>query len=123
MTNGTLAQATAAQLGFEYAPEPPFTGRKGLSRLAVIDGVVNGEVVHLIVQQLPERERVVICGTGLDPEARATLRALRPGSTLRKIPATLLQEYRFARQRPSPSDELPAVPGDGQGAATKRAAR
>jgi adenine-specific DNA-methyltransferase len=60
MTNGTLAQATAAQLGFEYAPQPPFTGRKGLSRLAVIDGVVNEAVVRLIVQELSERERVDI---------------------------------------------------------------
>ena len=30
-----LAEATAAQLGFEYEPEPPFAGRKGRSRLAV----------------------------------------------------------------------------------------
>lgn len=121
MTNGTLAQATAAQLGFEYIPEPPFTGRKGLSRLAVIDGVVNEAVVQLIVQELPERERVVICGTGLDPEARAALRALRPGSTLRKIPATLLQEYRFARQRQSPSAH-PATLADGQGTEMRQAA-
>jgi adenine-specific DNA-methyltransferase len=98
MTNGTLAEATAAQLGFEYTPEPPFAGRKGRSRLAVIDGVVNEPVVRLIVTALPERDRVVICGTGIDPEARAILRDLRPGSTLRKIPAALLHEYRSARQ-------------------------
>jgi hypothetical protein len=41
---------------------------------------------------------VVICGTGIDPEARRILRDLRPGSTLRKIPAALLSEYRSARQ-------------------------
>jgi adenine-specific DNA-methyltransferase len=99
MTNGTLAEATAAQLGFEYAPEPPFAGRKGSSRLAVVDGVVNEAVVRLIVLALLERELVVICGTALDPEARPILRGLRPGSTLRKIPAILLEEYRSARPR------------------------
>jgi adenine-specific DNA-methyltransferase len=98
MTNGSLAEATAAQLGFEYQPDPPFSGRKGRSRLAVIDGVVNESVVRLIVSALPERERVVICGTGIDTEARQILRDLRRGSTLRKIPAALLSEYRSARQ-------------------------
>jgi adenine-specific DNA-methyltransferase len=97
MTNGAVAEATAAQLGFEYEPDPPFAGRKGRSRLAVVDGVVNEPVVRLIVGALPERERVVICGTGIDTEARPVLRELRPGSTLRKIPAALLDEYRSAR--------------------------
>ena len=27
MTNGMLAEATAAQLGFEFELDPPFTGR------------------------------------------------------------------------------------------------
>ena len=87
----------AAQLGFEYKADPPFAGRKGRSRLAVVDGVVNESVVGLLVQALPENERVVICGTGIDPDARTVLRSLRPGSTLRKIPAALLSEYRSAQ--------------------------
>ena len=29
MTNGSLAEATAAQLGFAYEADPPFAGRKG----------------------------------------------------------------------------------------------
>jgi adenine-specific DNA-methyltransferase len=98
MTNGKLAEATAAQLGFEYEAEPPFVGRKGRSRLAVIDGVVNEAVVRILVSALGERERVVICGTGIDTDARPILRELRPGSTLRKIPAALLDEYRSSRQ-------------------------
>jgi adenine-specific DNA-methyltransferase len=98
MTNGALAEATAAQLGFEHVNEPPFVGRKGRSRLAVVDGVVNASVVRLVAAALPERERVVICGTGLDPEARPILRELRPGSTLRKIPSALLDEYKYTRQ-------------------------
>lgn len=98
MSNGALAEATAAQLGFEYEMDPPFAGRKGRSRLAVVDGVVNEAVVRLVVSALPERQRVVICGTGIDTDARPVLRDLRPGSTLRKIPAALLDEYRSARQ-------------------------
>ena len=98
LSNGELAEATAAQLGFDFTPDPPFAGRKGRSRLAVVDGVVNEAVVRLVVGALPEGERVVICGTGIDVESRPVLRALRPGSTLRKIPAALLDEYRSARQ-------------------------
>jgi adenine-specific DNA-methyltransferase len=98
MANGKLAEATAAQLGFEYEPDPPFSGRKGRIRLAVVDGVVNESVVRLLINALPERERVVICGTGIDTDSRSILRELRPGSTLRKIPAALLDEYRSLRQ-------------------------
>ena len=98
MTNGKLAEAPAAQLGFEYESDPPFSGRKGRARLAVVDGVVNESVVRLLVGALPERERVVICGTGIDTDARPILRELRPGSTLRKIPAALLDEYRSSRE-------------------------
>ena len=98
MINGKLSEATAAQLGFEYEPDPPFSGRKGRTRLAVVDGVVNESVVRLLLSALPEGERVVVCGTGIDTDARPILRELRPGSTLRKIPAALLDEYRSSRQ-------------------------
>jgi adenine-specific DNA-methyltransferase len=94
MANGRLAEATAAQLGFSYEVEPPFSGRKGRARLAVIDGVVNEGVVKLLVVALAEGERVVVCGTGIDPDARTLLKELAPGSTLRKIPAALLDRYR-----------------------------
>ena len=106
MTNSTLSEATAAQLGFGYETDPPFSGRKGRTRLAVIDGVVNEAVVRLIVSALPGNERVVVCGTGIDTDARPILRELRPGSTLRKIPSALLDEYRTSRQRPLAVSEL-----------------
>jgi adenine-specific DNA-methyltransferase len=111
MTNGVLSEATAAQLGFSYEADPPFSGRKGRTRLAVVDGIVNEPVIRLLVGALPERERVVVCGTGIDTQARPILRELRPGSTLRKIPAALLDEYRSTRQ-PRNSDIA-----DAQGAA------
>jgi adenine-specific DNA-methyltransferase len=98
MTNGKLAEATAAQLGFVYEVSPPFCGRKGRARLAVVDGIVNESVVRLLATALPERERVVICGTAIDPDSRTTLKDISPGSTLRKIPAALLEQYRSTRQ-------------------------
>jgi adenine-specific DNA-methyltransferase len=97
MTNGVLAEATAAQLGFNHESVPPFIGRKGRTRLAVIDGVVNETVVRMLTSALSDDERVVVCGTGIDPDARQVLRELRPGSTLRKIPAALLDRYRSPR--------------------------
>jgi len=118
MTNGSLAEATAAQLGFSYETDPPFSGRKGRTRLAVVDGVVNESVIRLVVSALPERERVVVCGTGIDTDARPILRDLRPGSTLRKIPAALLDQYRSARQlRLSPASS------SGSDGASSQAAR
>jgi adenine-specific DNA-methyltransferase len=95
-TNGGLSAATAAQLGFEHRIEPPFSGRKGRQRLAVIDGLVNRNVIDLILHGLGEQETVVVCGTALDDEAAAHLRQLLPGSRARKIPASLLAEYRYA---------------------------
>jgi hypothetical protein len=60
----------------------------------VIDGVVSEGVIKLLVSALPETERVVVCGTGIDTEARTLLKELAPGSALRKIPAALLDRYR-----------------------------
>lgn len=64
----------------------------------MIDGVVNEAVVRIVISALGEGERVVVCGTGIDTHARVVLRELRPGSSLRKIPAALLDEYRSSRQ-------------------------
>ncbi len=93
-TNGWLSEATTAQLRFSYDLDTPFCGRRGRSRLAVVDGLVNEDVVRLLVNSLAEDERVVLCGTAIDPAARDVLRSLRPGSSIRKIPQSILQEYR-----------------------------
>lgn len=99
-TNGRLSEACAAQLRYDFEPEPPFTGRRGRSRLAVLDGLINEDAVRLLVANLPEDERLVVCGTAVDPAARAALRELRPGSSVRKIPASILEDYRKARWVP-----------------------
>jgi adenine-specific DNA-methyltransferase len=107
-----LAEATAAQLGFDYEPDPPFAGRKGRTRLAVVDGLVNGDVVELLVGALPAEERLVLCGTAVDPEAPELLRTLRSGSRTRKIPASILAAYRIAsdwRPRAEPAPEPAAA--------------
>jgi len=95
-TNSELAEATAAQLGFAHETAPPFCGRKGRSRLAVIDGLVNELVVKLLVSVLGEDELLTVCGTSVDAEAADVLRSARPGSRVRKIPASLLSEYEEA---------------------------
>jgi adenine-specific DNA-methyltransferase len=95
--NGALAEATAAQLGFGWVDENPFCGRKGLTRLAVVDGLVNADVVHLLVSQLEQREKLVVCGTALDPQAAEVLKDLSRGSSVRKIPASILAQYRQPR--------------------------
>ena len=90
-----LNEAVAAQFGFEYDPELlPFAGRKGRVRLAVVDGLVNEDVARLLLAELPENERLCLCGTMLDADVRELLRAERPGSTLRKVPESILADYR-----------------------------
>jgi adenine-specific DNA-methyltransferase len=112
-TNGKLAEVTAAQLRYDYDYDPPFSGRRGRVRLAVIDGLVNEDVVRLLVTALADEERLVVCGTAIDPAARDALRALRRGSTVRKIPQSILQEYRLAdharrRHQPAQATTEPA---------------
>ena len=94
--NGALAEATAAQLGFAYVPERPFVGRKGRSRLAVLDGHVSGAVADLLVASLGPRETLVLCGTSVDPTVKERIQSTAPGSVVRKIPASILTDYRLS---------------------------
>jgi adenine-specific DNA-methyltransferase len=91
VTNGAFAEGVAAQLGFRVEHDVPFSGRKGRSRLAVVDGVVDAEVVRAIVSRLDEDERAVLVGKGATPDAVDLLKSLNPGSRLRKVPRDLLK--------------------------------
>lgn len=91
-----LAEATAAQLGYVYELDAPFCGRKGRTRLAVIDGNVSADVVRILAGALPDGEKLVVCGTSVDPDAAQTLRELSKGSRVRNIPASILAHYRTA---------------------------
>jgi adenine-specific DNA-methyltransferase len=95
-TNGALQEATAAQLGFEYEEDPPFSGRKGRSRLAVLDSLASPDIAEFLVSALDEGERLVLHATAIDPETAEVLRRLRPGSTVSKIPSSILAEFRRA---------------------------
>ncbi len=114
--NGALAEAVAAQTGFAYESDGPFSGLKGKSRLTVVDGLVNEGVVRLLLDALPERQTVSIYGTAIEPEARDVLRNLRRGSTLRKIPSALLSDYRKSSAHVSALttrlDEVADTPAD-----------
>lgn len=88
-----LAEATCAQLGFAFAPDGPFHGLKGRTRLAVVDGNVDANVVELLARHLGERERLMIAGTAVADGAEARLRELGLGSRIRKIPSSILAEY------------------------------
>lgn len=97
-TSGALGEAVAAQFGYEYAVDGPFSGTKGKTRLAVVDGLVNEAVVRLLASVLPEGQKLMLCGTAIDPDCRMVLRELRPGSTMKKIPAAILDDYRTKRR-------------------------
>jgi adenine-specific DNA-methyltransferase len=100
-TNGKLAETTAAQLHFSIEEDPPFCGRKGKHRLAVIDGLISANVVDLLVSRLDNGEELTLCGTSIDPKAQGRLKELRPGSRIKKIPASLLADYQqSARWKP-----------------------
>jgi adenine-specific DNA-methyltransferase len=96
--NTKLGEATAAQFGYTYAPDPPFCGRKGRFRLAVIDGNVSADVVTLLAGALGPKERLLVCGTSLDLDASQALRELSPGSEARKIPASIIAEYELSHR-------------------------
>ena len=58
-------------------------------RLAVIDGVVDETIVRTVVEHLHEKEKAVVVGKGVLPEAEALLAELSPGSRIRKAPGDL----------------------------------
>ena len=89
--NGQFADAVCAQLGFSIVAEPPFAGRKGKTRLAVIDGVADTETVRAVISRLDDSERAMVVAKAISPEAEATLKQLSPGSRLRKAPRDLFR--------------------------------
>ncbi len=97
-TDGALSEAVAAQFGYEYEPDGPFSGRKGRTRLAVVDGLVNKAVIELLVDKLSDEEKLLVCGTAMDPDCRQVLRELRPGSFVKRVPASILDDYRLRRR-------------------------
>ena len=92
-TNGAFSKAIAGQLRFTLTPAGPvFCGVRNRQRLAVIDGVVDETVVSTVVEHLGDKEKAVIVGKGVLPEAEALLAKLSPGSRVRKAPGDLFRK-------------------------------
>ena len=91
VTNGRFAEAVRAQLGFEVDDRPPFCGRKGRARLAVLDGAVGVVEASHLVGSLDETDRLVLVAKAVDPDVEALLAEESPGSKIRKAPRDLLR--------------------------------
>ena len=93
-TGGALAEAVAAQAGFGFHEDAPFSGGKGRQRLAVIDGLVSEDVIRLLLPWLAVGELLTVYGTAVDPACKAVLSDLRRGSVVKRIPQSVLDDYR-----------------------------
>ena len=107
ISGGDLSEAVAAQSGFSYEPDPPFAGRKGKTRLAVIDGLVNEGVCSVLLDLLADDEILLVYGTALDPVVRMLLSTQRPGSRVKKIPQSVLDDYRLGEKTEWPIGDAP----------------
>jgi adenine-specific DNA-methyltransferase len=90
-TNGDFAMAICPQLGFSVAADPPFVGRKGRLRLAVLDGVADVDNVRALVSRLNVGERVVVVAKAVTSAAETLLAELSPGSSIQKAPRGLME--------------------------------
>lgn len=105
---GALAEAVAAQVGYTVDMDGPFAGRKGRSRLAVLDGMLTCGVADFLVEQLGARETVLVIAQTLEPGVDEHLRKARAGSRARKVPRDLARRSPLSglkvRVRPAPKD-------------------
>lgn len=85
-----FAAFVRVQLGYAQDECPPFVGRRGKSRLAVLDGSVDEDTVALIISRLEEGERVVIVAKSIIGRGDDLLKRLSPGSRLLKAPQDLI---------------------------------
>jgi len=86
---GLLERSVAAQLGYHLDDAGPFIGRRGRSRLAVIDGLADETVVADAIAALEAGETATIAAIAFSPAARDLLAERVPGSRVRAIPQEL----------------------------------
>lgn len=92
-TNGAWSKAVAGQMGFTLTRDHGvFAGVKGRQRLAVIDGVVDEDVVRTVVEALGVNERAVIVGKAVMPRAAELLAELSQGSRIKRAPYDMFQK-------------------------------
>ena len=87
-----FALAVCPQIGFSVVPDPPFIGRKGRQRLAVLDGVADEETIRAVVSHLDNGELAVVVAKAATREAEAALTRLSPGSRLWNAPQDILRQ-------------------------------
>lgn len=97
VTGGELAETVAAQLKYRYTPEGLYAGKKGRSRLAVLDGMLTVAVADHLIAGLDEKETLLVVAQVLAPGVEEHVRNVRPGSRARKVPRDLA----VAGRRPS----------------------
>jgi adenine-specific DNA-methyltransferase len=88
-TRGELAKAVCAQVRYVHEPDIPFAGRKGRSRLAVIDGMLTTGVVDFLVGRLEDSETLLVYAQALEPGIEEYVREARSGSRAKKVPRDL----------------------------------
>jgi adenine-specific DNA-methyltransferase len=71
-------------------------GRKGRTRLAVLDGMLTTGVADHLLEQLGERENLVVVAMTLEEGVAEHLRKQRPGSRARKVPRDLARSGKLA---------------------------
>lgn len=92
-TNGAWSRAVAGQLQYRLLESDPiFCAWKGRTKLAVIDGVADEEVVTTVVEHLGDGERAFIVAKAIIPGAAELLSKLSKGSKLRKAPDDLFKK-------------------------------
>jgi adenine-specific DNA-methyltransferase len=113
-TGGVLAEATAAQLRFEYSPSGVFSGSRDGYHLAVVDGLVDENVISSLLVELAEGELLHVAATQIAANAKTALRDLSPNSKLSKIPEDVLGAYerttRLSELLEKNDSEVPIVP-------------
>ena len=91
--NGAFSRSVCGQLGFRLdTVDPIFCGRKGRTRLAVIDGVADQEAIRAVVAALGTNEKAMVVAKGLQEESITLLQELSPGSRIRKAPEDLFRK-------------------------------
>lgn len=89
-TNGAFSKAITGQLRYRHTPnDPTFCGIKGRSRLAVIDGVADENVIRSVLQNLGDGQKALVVAKIILPAAAELLHQLSPGSRIRRAPDDL----------------------------------
>ena len=96
-TEGDFARLMAGQLGFDYEPDPPFSGRRGRMRLACFPDSVGIEEAAVALSALDASERVTIVSPVILEGVEAFVRENSRGSRVMKAPRDVLRPRRIRR--------------------------